>query len=439
MLAVVQEAKHNANWQEFISCQIVILEVFMYYISRFIIIDKMDSEDTIYFKIFAPEQNSVVQVNAKLYNLLSELYSIYKNKPLDCDDMRVKTLFNLKSIDIIKKHGFITENPVNLRNKYLNTKNNLKDVYFHVSQECNLRCKYCYASNNLGKNLLMPLDKAKVYVTRLYNIGIRNFIITGGEPLLNPYIDDIIYYIKSKYNDTKVILLTNGTLITSRTKSLLLSDNIIISLDVNGSKNRIGLNEKKLFDDIIALDSNLRYKVIIRSVISKGDEEYILKFKRFFEHIGIKFITIPRLPNCYEDIKFIPDMEKLTQSSIYDINSYRPIKCGAGKVEIAVDWNGDIYPCQNLISSEFLITSLNNPNYKKDLLQSEVISYIDTCNVLNIEECKNCDFKYICGGGCRALSYKVYNKLDKKLDFFCDHFKREALKKLKSVNCVRIN
>ena len=75
---------------------------------------------------------------------------------------------------------------------------------------CNLRCPYCYntelitgnAGDDTINELFAHLEKRQGILTGI--------VISGGEPLLNPYTKEII--LKAKELEYKVKLDTNGTL-----------------------------------------------------------------------------------------------------------------------------------------------------------------------------------------------------------------------------------
>ena len=85
-----------------------------------------------------------------------------------------------------------------------NTSSGCNDITFSVTEECNLRCKYCYlAHKNSDKKMSFQTAKKAVdYILRerkTYNEDsvVWNFI--GGEPLLEiDLIDKVSDYIKEQ-------------------------------------------------------------------------------------------------------------------------------------------------------------------------------------------------------------------------------------------------
>ena len=59
--------------------------------------------------------------------------------------------------------------------------------------------------------MYMSKEKAKELIQQAAEMGVRRFILIGGEPLLHPNIIEIIEYIKSKHGYSS--LVTNGSLL----------------------------------------------------------------------------------------------------------------------------------------------------------------------------------------------------------------------------------
>lgn len=77
-------------------------------------------------------------------------------------------------------------------------------------QGCNFRCPFCYNSSLIEsqKDSLIPLDDFLAFLDKRKNL-LDGVAISGGEPLLNPNIIDLIKLIKEK--GFKVKLDTNGS------------------------------------------------------------------------------------------------------------------------------------------------------------------------------------------------------------------------------------
>lgn len=81
--------------------------------------------------------------------------------------------------------------------------------------------------------------------------------------------------------------------------------------------------------------------------------------------------------------------------------------CGLGCSELAINYDGNVYPCASLMKDDFLLGNIKEMCIS-DLYKKSYSIYSE-CTVDNMEHCKECDERYICGGGCRALAY-AYSK-----------------------------
>lgn len=398
------------------------------YITKYIVLGQEGN----LVKIYSPCENSILLASNDLLILLDKLREKYNNDPISEADPLFTKLLSIGCFEKLKAAHFITDElgafERTFENKYHHV--SISEIYLHVTQECNLRCTYCYARHNLGKNMMMTPNLANRVIDEIANV--THIVLTGGEPLLNPQINDIIKCIRERTN-ARITLLTNGTLIRQCIDTLDRVDNIIVSLDVGESQNRKGLDATKVLEYLEYLPHRIKEKTSVRSVISPGEELLIPKMKKQIKSMNLEYITVPQLPNSPEDITSLPDMALLTDLS-EPTHNYRPTRCGAGTTIIAIDWNGDIYPCQSLIKKDLKMGSILDSEWHKQLETSTVRHDILNSTVQKIEGCKNCDYKYICGGGCRALSYNVYGRFDHRLDFLCDHFLTDAICRLNRIN-----
>jgi len=92
--------------------------------------------------------------------------------------------------------------------------------WIEITTRCQLSCEGCYrgCDNTVGEDA--PFEKSKKEIDELIRIrNIRSITIAGGEPLLHPYLDEIVRYAKKR--GLFVVVLTNGVLLNeSRLRQL---------------------------------------------------------------------------------------------------------------------------------------------------------------------------------------------------------------------------
>lgn len=125
-------------------------------------------------------------------------------------------------------------------------------IRLEITSKCNLFCKYCHDANylKLDDDLSTAEIKKLIYNLNQYN-KLKKVLLTGGEPLLNKDIIEIVQYITSL--NIKVDMVTNGTLLT---------EDLILKLEKAGLKRlRISIDVPEGYDDFRKVDSNKLWKL----------------------------------------------------------------------------------------------------------------------------------------------------------------------------------
>ena len=94
----------------------------------------------------------------------------------------------------------------------------LREIYFYLTEECNLRCRHCWISplfqgSALSHRFLEPQLFASI-VDQAVPLGLVGIKLSGGEPLLHPAIVEIIQAVKAR--GLGITLETNGVLCTEQ-------------------------------------------------------------------------------------------------------------------------------------------------------------------------------------------------------------------------------
>lgn len=71
----------------------------------------------------------------------------------------------------------------------------IENVDWQLTSKCNRKCPYCFGPADIDD---LPLSDTKSIVDILEKSGAKQIGLTGGEPLLYPYISELIDYIFSK-------------------------------------------------------------------------------------------------------------------------------------------------------------------------------------------------------------------------------------------------
>ncbi len=107
----------------------------------------------------------------------------------------------------------------------------LLSMEVELSLRCNFRCPYCYVpSKDQLKNELTREEICDV-ISQAHELGARKIILLGGEPMLYPYLFEVIEHIRSL--GMAVDMFTNGFGITTGIAEKLFAYKVNVALKMN--------------------------------------------------------------------------------------------------------------------------------------------------------------------------------------------------------------
>lgn len=182
-----------------------------------------------------------------------------------------------------------------------------------LTNECNMRCIYCRPDKGAcEEKMIMPYEEIVLLLGLFVQNGIKKIRLTGGEPLLYPRIIELVEAIKDNFSIEKLVMTTNGILLSDKAAQLLENglDGINISIDALTPKvfRQItrGSDIHKVLLGIEAVRKKIPVK--INTVIMKGiNEQEIIPLAEFSRQYDIPVRFIEMMPfsqtKNYEGIK----------------------------------------------------------------------------------------------------------------------------------------
>lgn len=337
----------------------------------------------------------------------------------------------------------------------------IKALCLHVSHDCNLRCKYCFASTGdfgTGQRMTMDFDTAKKAIDwvvaksgKRRNIEVDFF---GGEPLMAmDTVKRTVEYARSleeKHDKVfRFTITTNGILLDDDTIDYINREmsNVVLSLDGRQEVNdrmRPTINGKGSYQVIVPKFQKL--------VAGRGTKDYYVRgtFTRdnldFMEDVlhmgdlGFRHVSVepcsgpPDDPFAIreEDLDRVEEeYEKLARALMdrKDINFFhfnvdlaqgpcvikRLRGCGAGCEYVAITPDGDIYPCHQFVGKEeFRMGSVHDSSF-----DMAISGQFAQQNVYTRPACRECWARFYCSGGCSASNLLVNGDITRSNEVAC--------------------
>lgn len=350
--------------------------------------------------------------------------------------------------------------------RYIPVNAPVKALCLHVAHDCNLRCKYCFASTGdfgQGRKIMPPEIAKKAIDFVIARSGVRHNIevdFFGGEPLMAwDTVTQTVDYARSlekKYNKKfRFTITTNGLLLDEDKRKYINEnmDNCVLSLDgrreVNdefrktvagtGSYDTIVPKFKALVDE---RDPNLDYYA--RGTFTSHNldfaEDVLSIADAGFDRLSVEPVTAD--PGCGYDLteddlpKIEAEYDRLTDIMLERMKEGKPFTffhfmvdldqgpcvvkrlrgCGAGYEYVAVTPDGDIYPCHQFVGKdEFKQGSVLDQSFNMDIAQK-----FAGMNIYSRPKCQKCWAKFYCSGGCSAANYNMNHDMNDSYDLGCE-------------------
>ena len=317
----------------------------------------------------------------------------------------------------------------------------LHSVHLSLSSNCNLHCKYCYAAERVeSKHERLSLTQYESIIDQL--CGISNditFTITGGEPLLNPLWQPIAQHIKSR--GCTLFLLSNGLLINEKNIDFIKHNFDLVTLSIDGpTRESHMLTRGDNFDAVMRAVDLLEKREVNFTLSMTVTRLNIDQVEPMAKRFGSRLNFAPLFPvsdlandelsitgeQYYQALSQAFGVEPLSycEASLDMSKQLKNRKCAIGDNEISISPTGDVYPCQLLHMSQFLAGNVHEQSIVDIYRNSEALKRCANLDVDNIEKCRDCVIRYICGGACRARGFYETGDIASTGDF-C-HYEKEA-------------
>ena len=332
-------------------------------------------------------------------------------------------------------------------------------VSVEVTADCNLTCQHCSVAAGIPRENELSLQEIRSFLTEVIQLmkGRKEVVITGGEPFLRTDIFEILE-ICHNLGFKRILFLTNVTLLTqeignslrelnekiemqNKPEKLVQRLHVQVSIDGaetthdsirgknswkravqgirilkdNNISTTIGmvLNNRNIDDipQVIELAAEMECSVGFSSMVKTGRaSEEELEPVSSSRAIPVIMEYLERDPVYLKYLTNFP-------CSPYIIAFQNLIKfryCGTGWATVYLDSTGNIYPCQiGATIPEFKAGNIRERSFREIWQHAPILKklrkiHVDTLN----DQCRQCEIRYFCGGGCRSEAYLTTGHLN---------------------------
>ncbi|MBQ8488766.1 MAG: radical SAM protein [Pseudobutyrivibrio sp.] len=388
--------------------------------------------------IYSTYLNKIFGLDNRGVDLFSKLITrLEAHDGDDCNvDSDMKELLRVLLLNEILFDSFDNYKKADFKNIYQNYRKFIPHkAYIHLTQRCNLNCTYCYDKDNIGKTRELTTKQWKEIIISLKEHGFDYLVFTGGEIMLRNDISELVLF--ANKNDFKVHLMTNST-IKIDSKIVEAAYHIDISLDaideIENAKTRKNSKSFNILNNIMSYEDKYRKKITIKPVVSCENENLYADFKEFFISQGFHSVDpLPLQPTKRNEKCMYPT--SYLQMSKHSFDAYFKIaKCNACYEVIAINSDGNIFPCQAMINDVYCLGNIFDSQWFEKIEKNKITKLFMDNDVTTDSHCVSCSYKYICGGPCKAVCYNKTGDILSMDEDYCKYAKLESKHYLETIN-----
>lgn len=307
-----------------------------------------------------------------------------------------------------------------------NNHEKINTVYLMVTRKCNMNCDFCAISANdkLRPEKEFKLEDIQNKVIPFFQKNKpHKMILTGGEPLIKDQIVEIAKALRNGLT-CPITLQSNGLAITKKLTEQL--KGYIDEIDFS-TMHMFGTPEKEQqLINHIEMCQQAGIKVVLSFIYEKTNEVDLYRLIDIAAKydIDVLFNIVSSVGRAKENSEILSDMEHIDMNlkiakyilkqgyenkkiggAFYQRIQVRNSCGGYGKV-MAIFPEGDIYMCQCMEKNQVRMGNILTDSSEKILKTQDCLLKEDEIKQLFCvdykEICKECDYRYICGGKCMA-------------------------------------
>ncbi len=395
------------------------------------------------------EERGVLIINASRMVILNGTgieYAMYILEGLDDDEIvrKIKKRYRVKK-NVVKRdleefrrdlraiakcEEIISGMHVNLEEIYKGQKAPYR-MDLALTYRCNNNCIHCY--NNRRNSEELGTEEWKKVLDILWDLGIPHVVFTGGEPTLR---DDLVELIRHAESNGQITgLNTNGRkLADAKYLASLVSaglDHVQITIESYDARRHDAITRVKgsYQETLRGINNALDHGIylVTNTTIMQENLDDIISTIEFLRDLGVKHIAVNSIIRSgrglnahavdYESLeKLLKRGRELSIMGDFEFRWYTPTpycklnpmelglgmkSCTACRLNMAIEPNGDVIPCQSYYSP---LGNILRDEFEK-IWNHELCRGIRNRDYVP-EECRTCPLLGVCGAGC-PLSWQA--------------------------------
>jgi radical SAM protein with 4Fe4S-binding SPASM domain len=304
-------------------------------------------------------------------------------------------------------------------------------AYYAITNGCNLRCPYCYASSEKRLSGELTTAESIDLVTQVAEFGGQVMVFTGGEPMLRKDLFQIAEHANNIGLQSNII--TNATMIRTPVIAKRFADlfgAVTVSVDGGTAETHDLTRGKGSFartHKALRLLNEAGVIPQINHVVRSDNVDGLEGFAEFLNGLEVHSVRLMNHNDLGRGIGDTYDFGWTDHLRVQQIVWTSPVaaklrpdgpngpakppspcsvkgNCGMGGNEIYINSLGDIYPCKLVTGDEHRAGNTRRQRLS-EIFSSPVLAAMRRSTVFGGDyhrDCERCYVKANCGGGCRA-------------------------------------
>lgn len=294
------------------------------------------------------------------------------------------------------------------------------DCHVHVTDRCSVGCRHCFASSTAsGTRHTIAVDRICQIIREASQLQFRRVVLSGGEPLEHPDRDELLRRLAEVKGCTGACFLVLRTALVSPVDAQLADllsravDQVVVSLDgareYHDARRFRGAYDLTMDNlrILLAHCGNLVVRLAALVDASPAGAEQAREVRALAETLGIESVVVRQPKPLGRALQWL-DWEHQNYTAIpypeaVARGMYPRASCAVGS-DMHIESDLRVYPCFATVQQAYLLGSLENMGLaefqRTDAFQALLRQTVD-----ELESCRDCHWRYLCGGACRSWAH----------------------------------